>query len=123
MNMISLRPELREKLENFAQEENTSANELVNDLVAQYISDYEHYKLEMEIEAYREIHPELKQKYLGEWVAFHDKQLVDHDSDHVSLYRRVRQRFGRKVVLIREVEEIPERVLWWRTPIVERRGS
>lgn len=123
METFSLRPELRKKLERYAHEENTSPNELLNDLVAQYISDYEHYKLEMEIEAYRQVHSELKKKYLGEWVAFHDKQLIDHDSDKGALHRRVRQRFGRQPILIRQVEQEPERVLWWRTPIVERRFS
>ena len=62
------------------------------------------------------MHDELRQKYLGEWVAVHDQKLVEHDSDGLALYRRVRARFGRISVLIRHVTEESVEEVWIRTP-------
>lgn len=52
-------------------------------------------KLDREIAAYEKQHPILKQTYLGQWVAIHQGQLVDHDPDEPSLYRRIRANYGR----------------------------
>lgn len=42
--------------------------------------------------------------YEGEYVAVHNRQLVDHDPDKNDLYRRVRARYGNTAVLIMPAE-------------------
>jgi hypothetical protein len=72
--------------------------------------------LEDEINAYRLLHTSLVGQYLGQHVAIHSGALVDHDADFVALHKRIRERFGRKPVLLRRVEVEPERVLVFRSP-------
>ena len=114
MAAIVLRPDLLDALEKHADLEATSLDDLVNEAVARYVRDLQHDKLEQEIEAYRRLHGELQRQHLGQWVAVHRGQVVDHDGDRAELHRRVRDRYGKTVVLIRRVSEEPEEEIRWR---------
>jgi len=116
MEAIALRTDLRETLEKDAEQEARSINEIVNEAVEHYVRQRQLAKLDAEIAAYERLHPELRQKYWGQWVAVHEQKLVDHDSDRTALYRRVRAQYGRTAVLIRQVTEQPSGEIWVRTP-------
>src|SRR3990172_9675270 len=103
MEAIVLKSDLREILEKDAAQESRTLSDIVNEAVEHYLHERQIAKLEAEIEAYHRMHPQLKQKFLGEWVAVHDRQLVDHDVDRAEMYRRVRARYGRTTVLLRQV--------------------
>ena len=75
--------------------------------------------MEQNITAYRAMHEELVEKYLGEYVALCDGLLVDHDVDPVLLLQRVRAAHPDQVVLRRKVERAPERELRIRHPQIE----
>ncbi|MCI0528316.1 MAG: hypothetical protein L0Y56_12825, partial [Nitrospira sp.] len=77
METIILRDDLREILEKDAKQEAKSINDIVNEAVERYLHERQLAKLDIEISAYEEMHPELRQKYLGQWVAVHDQKLVD----------------------------------------------
>jgi hypothetical protein len=47
----------------------------------------------------------LIQDYLGEYVAFHNGELVDHDPDHTRIIRRIQKQYPGQIVLIRQVTE------------------
>ena len=114
MEAIMLPPDLEASLEQEAERRDTSVNVLVSEAVRDYIDKLHMKKLEQEIDAFRAMHEELKQEYFGEWVAFHERKLVDHDADKSALLRRVRAQYSRATVLVRQVENEPERVLKWR---------
>ncbi|MEK7326887.1 MAG: DUF5678 domain-containing protein [Chloroflexota bacterium] len=116
METIMLRADLQEALEKDAQLESRSVNDIVNEAVERYLREQQRAKLDNEIEAYEAMHPEIKKKHFGQWVAVHNRQLVDHDPDRVELYRRVRVRYGRMSVLIRQVREQPVEEIWVQTP-------
>ena len=116
MEAIVLRPELLEPLEQDAAQESRSINDLVNEAVARYLRERRRAQLGQEIAAYEVMHAELRQKYLGEWVAVYQQKLIDHDADDIALRRRVRARYGRATVLIREAQEQPIEEVWMRTP-------
>ena len=97
-------------------QESRSVNELVKEAVEQFVRERQRAKLRQEIAAYEAMHPTLKQEYLGQWVAVHDQELVDHDRDDVRLRQRVRARYGNSTVLIRQVGEQPVEEVWIRTP-------
>ncbi|MEK9164021.1 MAG: DUF5678 domain-containing protein [Chloroflexota bacterium] len=120
METIELRPDLREMLEKDAVRESKSVNEAVNEAVRRYLHERQREKIGREVKAFIAMHAELKEKYFGLWVAVHDGKLIDHDSDCGALYKRVRARYGKTSVLIREVEEEPDRDLWFRTPSTGR---
>lgn len=113
---IELRPDLRETLEEDAAREAKSVSDVVNDAVERYLRERQLARLDAEVEAYERMHPQLKQKYFGQWVAVHNQELVDHDNDHAALYQRVRDKYGRAAVLIRQVMEQPTREIRIRTP-------
>ncbi len=62
------------------------------------------------------MYPELRQTYPGQWVAIHDRQLVDHDEDVAPLHRRMLDRYGRMPVLIQRVTESPVEEVYIRSP-------
>jgi hypothetical protein len=117
---IVLDAALEELLSDDAQREDRSLNDLVNEAVEYYIRQRQQKKIDVEIVAFESMHRDLWQNYPKEWVAIHHQELVDHDSDQVALYRRVRQRFGRIPVLIRQVQESPTVEIWMRTPSTGR---
>ena len=122
MSDLVLRPDLLETLERDAERESKSVNELVNEAVAHYLRERQRAKLSQEIAAYKALHQELKQKYLGQWVAVHEQKLVDHDPDGGALYQRVRAKYGRAAVLIRQVTEQIIEEVWVRTPSTGKGG-
>lgn len=72
-------------------------------------------RFKQEKEAFLRIKSELleSERYLGEFVAIHEGQIVDHDRDNVALAQRVYSRYGYipiyidKVKREREIVELP----------------
>jgi hypothetical protein len=120
MDTIVLEPNLRAWLELDAEQDTRSINDMINEAVAQYLRERQQVKLDREIAAYEAMHPQLVHDHAGEWVAIHRQELVDHDHDRVALYRRVRSRYGRTSVLIRQVMDDPIEEVWFRTPSTGR---
>jgi len=116
MAAIALRTDLLETLEKDAEREARSVNEIVNEAIERYLHERQIAELDVEIAAFEKLHPELRLKYLGQWVAVHRQKLVDHDSDRAALYKRVRGTYGRTAILIRQVTEQPAEEIWIRTP-------
>ncbi len=107
MEAIELKPELQDTLEQVAKQQASTVNDLVNQAVKNYLLQQQREKLDHEIAAFERLHTQLKQLYLGRWVAVHQGELVDHDKDIAALYQRVRAKYGRTSVLIRQVTEVP----------------
>lgn len=120
---LALQPALWEQLQQTADEQKTNVLELVETAIQTYLRQIEREQIEAEAEAYQKLHPTLTQKYLGEYVAVHHGQMIDHDTDFQRLHERIRKRFGRRPVLLRRVETEPERTLVFRSPSVERSQS
>jgi len=116
MSTVVLRDDLRETLEKSAEQESRSVDEIVNEAVGLYLRERQRAKLDKEISAYEAMHAELRLKYLGQWVAMHDQELVDHDPDGSALYQRIRAKYGKTSVLIRQVMQQPIEEVWIRTP-------
>jgi hypothetical protein len=55
--------------------------------------------------AFYRLHPELWQKYPGQYVAIYNEEMVDHDSDQVALFLRVKARYPDEFVWIAPVQE------------------
>jgi hypothetical protein len=116
MEALLLRDDLREPLAQAAKRDARSVNEIANDAIEHYLRETQRAKLDREIAAFMAMHAELRLTHLGEWVAIHNRQLVDHDQERAALYRRVRARYGHTPVLIREVCSQSEDLVWLRTP-------
>lgn len=120
MSTITVQAQLVEQLEQAASERSMMPEELLETALRDYLRQLDRDKIKTEAEAFRDLHSALLKEYPGQYVAIHNGELVDHDEDFQALHRRVRQRFGRQPVLLRQVGPEPERVWTFRSPQFER---
>ncbi len=116
LEQVALREDLGIHLLQDAEQNETSVDQLLNQAVEEFLLNKQRAKIDTEIAAFVRLHPELWKTKPGEWVAIHNGKLVDADPDRIALYRRVRERYGKVSVLIREVTTDPEQEIWLRTP-------
>ncbi|MCI0576612.1 MAG: DUF5678 domain-containing protein [Chloroflexi bacterium] len=116
MDTVKLKPDLHERLAQDAVQEARTVDDLVNEAVEHYLLERQRAKIERETAAFEALYPQLREQFLGEWVAFHNQKLVDHDTDRSALYQRVRKAYGKISVLIRQVTEQYNDEIWIRTP-------
>ncbi len=117
---VSLDASIVESLRQVAVEKGMSLDQVLGESAQEYIRQARRIKLRREQEAYRAMHAELKQNYLGQSVAIYNGELVDHDVDALALLRRIRQRFGSAPVLFCEVEDKPDKEYVIRSPRLEK---
>lgn len=107
---ILINPQLYDRVEQASNEHRIGIDRLLTEAIRRYLWELDRRKISEESQIYRQHHADLKTRYLGQFVAMYDGQVVDHDKEIVALRQRVRQRFGWKPVLIMLVEEDVERV-------------
>lgn len=66
--------------------------------------------------AFRRLHPILRQKYQGQYVAIYGGELVDHDTDQLALFLRMRQQYPDQFVWIAPVRSTPQEIYRMRSP-------
>lgn len=81
------------------------ADYLVDTLLQESLPDSE---IAPEREAFLRLHPDLWEKYPGEYAAVCGGKLVDHDADKIALLQRIEQQYPEQFVLVRQVREEPE---------------
>ena len=91
--------------------------------IQRYLQDEEEQKMQYEIAAYHDLHQELLQSFLGQYVAVHQGQVVDHDAEQFALYLRIRQHYPGEIVLIRQVRPEAEKFWTMRSPKFELKSS
>ena len=111
MATISLQSPLMEQLQQVASEQATPPEKLLETAVRTFLRQLEREKIKTEADAFRSRHAELAEKYMGQYVAIHHGEMVDHDQDFQTLHSRIRRRFGRQAVLLWRVRTEPERIL------------
>ncbi len=118
--LILQRQELVERLEQVAAAQDVTTEALLNIAVSEFLDKMAHQKIQAESAAFVELHNQLLTKFLGDYVAIHNGEVVDHDSDVRTLHLRIRKRFGQAPVLLRQVTpEVEQRDLIFRSPKLE----
>lgn len=115
MPTIVVEPELYKRFEEAAIEQKASVDKMLDEAVRYYLWELDRKKISEESKRYRQLHAELRAKHLGKYIAMLNGEVVDNDADFQVLHQRVRQRFGRKPVMITLVQEAAE-------PTLTRRG-
>jgi len=113
-NMIALQPELIEQIRWIAKSERGAIEDFVNQAIRERLRRLEDQKLEAEARAFEGMHPQLVERFPGQFVAVHDGQVVDADVDFEALFLRLQRRFSDVPVLIRQVGAKP--ILELRAP-------
>ena len=86
------RPRLIERIRDVARETNKDTTQVVETAVQAYLDQLDREKLHEEVEAFWAMQADLASRYLGEYVAVHQGQVVDHNPDVVRLEQRVAER-------------------------------
>lgn len=115
MPTVAIEPKLFQRLEQAAVESELNTGEMFDQALRRYLWELDRRKIARESNAFRHQHADLKDRYLGRYVAMHNERVVDHDPDFNRLRQRVRERFGHTAVMISLVEEATE-------PTLVRRG-
>lgn len=108
---VAVELKLYRRVEEAAREYQVTVDEILARSIRLYLWELDRRKISEESVIYRQQHAELKSRYLGQYIAMHNGQVVDHDADFHALRQRVRQRFGRTPVMITLVEDVAERPL------------
>ncbi len=114
--VVKLKTESLTDLAEMADHYGLAVDDLLHQALKAYRRHLEETKIQTEKQQFLRQHSELKKVYQGQFVAVHYGKVVDHDNDFESLHQRIRQKYGREAILIRRVEEEPDRPLVWRTP-------
>jgi len=117
---VSIPDQVLAELMPVLEQEGKEIDDLVAEALQQYLWEAKERKIDQEMTAYRAMHRELKQRFLGAYVAIHNGELVDHDADRSALSSRVRQKYKNVAVLILPVQDEPEREFLMLSPRWER---
>lgn len=102
--VLHVSDELAGAIKKEAQARGKSVEDFLKSAIQRQRSLEERQKIETEQEWWMNRPLSKRAKYEGEYVAIHNKQLVDHDKNEVALYNRVREQFGKTAVLIMPAE-------------------
>ena len=120
MLTISIEPTTQNKLEQVAQVIDQSVDEIVNQAVERYLDYLGEQQLAAEIEAFEQMHAQLKMCYLGQYVAIHKGALVDTDANCEALFLRIQKQYGPLTILIRQVGETPDEIYYFHGTRLEK---
>ncbi len=111
------KPELVEKLQQFAQVHNCEAADFLNMAVGEYLDKMAREKIATERQALEAHYTDILSLYSGRYVAVHQGRVVDSDTDARALYLRIRERYGYIPVLIRRITpKADQREMVFRSP-------
>ncbi len=120
---ISIPESLMSELQEMMKWEGVPVEQVLDRALRHYRHELTRRKISMEMEIFNRKYPRLRSKYQGLFIAMHNGRVVDHDRDGGALYWRVRTRFGRTPVLVRQVTDEPERVIRTHGLRLERGGQ
>lgn len=119
MAEVALWHDLLEPLRQQAEQQGISLDDFVNTLLSQHLTQTRREKLLAEFEIFQAQHATLRARYLGEYVAMREGQVIDHDLDCRALHLRVRSYYGRAPILIAQVTDKPVQEIIIRSPRLE----
>ena len=116
MTVIDLSPRLLEQVGRIAQWQRVTADELTTRALSSYLDRLEWEKLEAEMVAFQAQLPVLLATYADQYVAMHEGQVIDHDTDLRTPHGRVYANMGAVPVLLQKVTEAPTPDILVRSP-------
>jgi hypothetical protein len=104
------------QLKEIADKRGTSAEELAEQAIRQFLRNETQRMIQRESKAFRAMHAELLAKYPRQYVAVYQGQVVDHDADQLALFLRVDEQYPQAPLLIKQVLSNPEEVYTFLSP-------
>jgi Family of unknown function (DUF5678) len=116
MLTVMINDQTANQLTKIAVEQSISPENLVEKAIRDLLRAEASRILARETKAFRLMHPQLLQKYAGQYVALHQGQLIDHDADQLTLYLRIDAQYPDEVILIKQVTPEVEEIYAVRSP-------
>ena len=107
------------QLEQVATAKHTTPQRLAEQALREFLRNEARQQMQSEMQAFLVMHADLLVRFPGEFVAIYQGKLIDHDVDQLALYQRTQQRHPNRPVLIKPVQEHPEEVYSFRSPVLE----
>ncbi len=104
MSEIIVHEPLASQIRQEAAQAGVDVENLIATAVRRYRFEAQRRKIETEAAWWRGVPAETRARYAGEFVAVHDKAVIDHDHDEEALRQRIRARYGKTAVLITPAE-------------------
>lgn len=120
MLTINLKPDVAEQISSLAGQEQADAEAFVDKALRIYLAQFRREKIRAETEAFNQQYDKLLAKYPDQYVAIHNGQVIDHDSDLRTLHLRAFNQLGHVPVLLKQVTSEPDQELVFRSPRFER---
>ena len=111
MPTVTLKPELAEQITHFTNGSQSTIDTFVDQAVREHLHEMARQKIRAETQAFEQQREILVETYLGQYVAIHDGQIIDHDPNLLALHLRIFERLGDVAVLLKKVTTEPERDL------------
>ena len=108
MITITLDAQAEAKLERVVAMTGKPIEDVIAEAIDTQLDQLNEQKLNAEIMAYEQLHPVLKEKYLGQYVVIHEGRVVDADHNFEDIVLRVHHKYPNVEVLVRRVEETPD---------------
>jgi hypothetical protein len=113
---LTISAETVAQLKDVANQKGTSADELAEQAIRQFLRSETRRMIQRESKAFRAMHAQLFAKYPGQYVAIYQGRVIDHDEDQLALFLRVDERYPQAPLLIKRVLSEPEKVYVLRSP-------
>ena len=107
MTVVDLNPRVFEQVRWIARWQKVTTDELTARALSSYLDRLEWEKLQSEMDAFQAQLPGLLTTYPDQYVAIHDGQVIDHDTDLRALHGRVYAKLGSVPVLLQQVRATP----------------
>ncbi|MEZ4767248.1 MAG: hypothetical protein R2844_02345 [Caldilineales bacterium] len=108
MTVIELSPKLLNPLQQVAKQKQASVEEIIEELIDQYLREQRHSQLLQEMDRFRQQHPQLLQRFRGKYIGMLEGRVLDSDADGGALHTRLARQYGALPILIVEVRDQPE---------------
>ncbi|MGB0386338.1 MAG: hypothetical protein ACPGWR_16125 [Ardenticatenaceae bacterium] len=115
MLTVTLKTNLADQVVDYATANRLTPEVFVKKAVQSYLIQCRREKIRAETEAFEQQQDMLLAQFPEQYVAVHEGQVIDHDSDLRTLQIRVFASLGRVPVLLKKVTTKPERDLVFRS--------
>lgn len=96
-----------------------SAEALADQAIQQFLRQVAERKVDREEQHYRTQHSQLLAQYEGQYIAMHQGNVIDTDTDELALFLRIRKAYPMVGILIKQVTMHIEEIWTVRSPRVE----
>lgn len=116
MVTVPLQEPLIEQVRQVTELEGLDTGEFVAEAIRRHLAAFRQKRIAAETAAWYRLPAEERASYAGKYVAVFGGKVVDSDPDRLTLYLRLRERYGRQPILITEGGDHPIPVYRARSP-------